>query len=161
MILQWCCKGIPGLDEAHVRHILPNGEGILCALRRMYPEQLREPCRQHHHPIIGQTGVMADGGVVREFDVDEGWGVIDGATVPGGCWVHFSAIAADGFRQLTAGQPVSFRAEAAEQDGFHFRAVQVWTENVEPIIPPRPSPLSDGAYQSVLTLRFDAPDDQS
>ena len=27
---------------------------------------------------------MADGGVVREFHADEGWGVIDGPSVPGG-----------------------------------------------------------------------------
>lgn len=75
---------------------------------------------------------MADSGVVREFHVDSGWGVIDGPAVPGGCWVHFSAIRADGYRQLTAGQRVWFQAEAAEQDGFHFRAAEVWTEDVGP-----------------------------
>jgi len=34
---------------------------------------------------------------VREFYPDEGWGVIDGPDVPGGCWVHFSAIAVAGY----------------------------------------------------------------
>ncbi|WP_221328493.1 cold shock domain-containing protein [Actinoplanes sp. L3-i22] len=81
---------------------------------------------------------MAGSGVVREFHVDEGWGVVDGPAIPGGCWVHFSAIAVGGFRQLTEGQHVWFRAEAAEQDGFNFRAVKVWTENVKPADPSRP-----------------------
>jgi CspA family cold shock protein len=97
---------------------------------------------------------MADSGVVREFHEDEGWGVIDGPTVPGGCWVHFSAIATDGYRHLAAGQPVSFRAEAAEQDGFSFRAVKVWTEDAEP--PDRQPSEPGGAYQSTLTLTFDS-----
>jgi len=36
---------------------------------------------------------MSETGTVREYDADEGWGVIDAPSVPGGCWVHFSAIA--------------------------------------------------------------------
>jgi cold shock protein len=78
---------------------------------------------------------MASTGLVRLFDADAGWGVIDGPDVPGGCWVHFSAIAATGYRQLSAGQRVSFRAEPANQDGFAFRAVKVWTGAVEPGVP--------------------------
>ena len=85
---------------------------------------------------IVQTENVASTGVVREFHPDEGWGVIDGSDVPGGCWVHFSAIAMDGFRHLTPGQPVSFRAEAADQEGFGFRAVKVWTDEVEPASSP-------------------------
>jgi hypothetical protein len=34
---------------------------------------------------VVQTGDMAESGVVREFHLEEGWGVIDGPTVPGGC----------------------------------------------------------------------------
>lgn len=30
MIVQWCCKGIAGIDEAEVRHIMTGGSGILC-----------------------------------------------------------------------------------------------------------------------------------
>jgi CspA family cold shock protein len=41
---------------------------------------------------------MANPGVVRTYDTDEGWGIIDGPDVPGGCWVHFSVIAMDGHR---------------------------------------------------------------
>jgi CspA family cold shock protein len=105
-----------------------------------------------------QTGDMADSGVVREFHVDEGWGVIDGPTVPGGCWVHFSAITMDGSRQLAAGRHVWFRADAAEQDGFSFRAVKVWTEDVEPVSLPGRQRSSGAAYHSSLALSFDEPD---
>jgi len=80
---------------------------------------------------------MASVGSVRSFNADEGWGVIDGPDVPGGCWVHFSAIAADGYRQLWAGQRVVFHAVAASQDGFAFRAVKVWTGEVGPASPIR------------------------
>jgi len=104
-----------------------------------------------------QTDDVASTGVVREFHPDEGWGVIDGSDVPGGCWVHFSAIAVDGFRRLAAGQQVSFRAEAADQDGFGFRAVKVWTEGVEPAVPGGRQRYSGGAYHSSLTLTCDEP----
>ena len=105
-----------------------------------------------------QTGGVADIGVVREFHVDEGWGVIDGPAVPGGCWVHFSTIAMDGLRQLVVGQHVWFRADATEQDGFSFRAVKVWTEDGEPAGPPSPQRSSRGAYHSYLALTFDEPE---
>lgn len=99
---------------------------------------------------------MVSVGSVRTFDSDEGWGVLDGPDVPGGCWVHFSAIAMDGYRELTPGQPVSFRAEAASQDGFAYRAVKVWTADVEPSDQPRHEGGS-AAYRSSLTLTFDPP----
>jgi CspA family cold shock protein len=31
-------------------------------------------------------------GVVREWNAEEGWGVVDSDETPGGCWVHFSHI---------------------------------------------------------------------
>jgi CspA family cold shock protein len=94
---------------------------------------------------------MTSVGSVRSFNADEGWGVIDGPGVPGGCWVHFSAIAMGGHRQLTPGQHVSFRAEAASQDGFAYRAVKVWTGGIEP--PDQPStPDNHAADHSSLTL---------
>jgi cold shock protein len=104
-----------------------------------------------------QTGLMTSVGSVRTFDANEGWGVIDGPDVPGGCWVHFSAIAIEGYRELAAGQKVSFRAEAASQDGFPFRAVKVWTDGIEPL--DQPSTHSrPAASRSSLTLTFDHPD---
>jgi cold shock protein len=114
-------------------------------------------CRRED--LVVQTGDVAHSGVVREFHVDDGWGVIDGPAVPGGCWVHFSAIAMGGFRQLTAGQHVWFRADAAEHDGFSFRAVKVWTEDVEPTSPARPKRSSGGAFRSHLALTFDEPEE--
>jgi cold shock protein len=69
---------------------------------------------------------MASVGSVRIYFPDEGWGVIDGLDVPGGCWVSFSAIQMDGYRSLGVGQKISFTFERANQDGFSFRAVKVW-----------------------------------
>jgi cold shock protein len=97
---------------------------------------------------------MSSSGVVREFHPVEGWGVIDAADVPGGCWVHFSAIAGSGYLQLTAGQEVSFRYEAvSDQDGFKYTAVKVWLH-----AEPEPSDSvadvggNPGAYRSSLII---------
>ncbi|MFC6023151.1 cold-shock protein [Plantactinospora solaniradicis] len=104
---------------------------------------------------------MAIVGVLREFDSDRGWGVIDAPETPGGCWVHFSAIAAPGFRALAAGQQVYLRAENADQDGYAYRAVKVWTGG--PGEPPDRIPDSDPgarpAYRSTLTIVYDDPTD--
>jgi cold shock protein len=69
-------------------------------------------------------------GVVKWFDADEGWGVITAPEVPGGCFVHFSAIQAHGFRELRPGQRVQFSYEDPGflQDGCPFRALAVWPE---------------------------------
>jgi cold shock protein len=101
---------------------------------------------------------MVSVGSVRSFDADEGWGVIDGPGVPGGCWVHFSAIAGDGYRQLQVGQRVAFHAEATSQDGFAFRAVKVWTGEVEHAAPIHDQ-RSASAYHSALFLTADSPAD--
>ncbi|AEV85563.1 cold-shock protein [Actinoplanes sp. SE50] len=101
---------------------------------------------------------MTSVGSVRGFDADEGWGVIDGPDVPGGCWVHFSALAMDGERVLVPGRQVRFRAEAADQDGFAFRAVKVWLDGAEPA-DAEPAPGGSAAYSSRLTLTFDPPAD--
>jgi len=97
---------------------------------------------------------MSETGTVREFHADEGWGVIDAPGVPGGCWVHFSAIAVPGYRSLRAGQAVTFRAVRARQDGYAYAAVKVWTGDQEP---PDTGPGSPGgAYDSTLTITYDA-----
>ena len=105
-----------------------------------------------------KTGDVASAGVVRDFHPDEGWGVIDGAAVPGGCWVHCSAIVMDGCRQLNPGQRVLFRAEAADQDGFRFRATAVWLDGAEPAGLPADA-ATGTAYRSCLTLTFERPGD--
>ncbi|GAA2600321.1 hypothetical protein GCM10010399_33920 [Dactylosporangium fulvum] len=105
---------------------------------------------------IGQTERMASSGIVRAYNAGEGWGVIDGPDVAGGCWVHFSVIVMDGYRQLFQGQSVSFRAEAATQDGFAYRAVKVWTGDTEPD-DQRREDAEPNAYHSTLALTFDEP----
>ncbi|TDB79780.1 cold-shock protein [Micromonospora sp. KC721] len=64
-------------------------------------------------------------GSVREYHVDQGWGVRDAPETPGGAWVHFSEVRTPGFRALTAGQTVTFEVEPACQDGYAHRALRV------------------------------------
>jgi CspA family cold shock protein len=99
---------------------------------------------------------MPSEGTVREWNSDEGWGVIDSAETPGGCWVHFSAIAGGGLHGLTPGEHVTFTYEAARQDGFGYRTVLVWPPGAESGTPPQAhhdQPPS-AAYQSSLTIRW-------
>ena len=99
-------------------------------------------------------------GSVREFHSDEGWGVIDAEVVPGGCWVLFAAIAMEGYRELTAGQPVRFTFESADQDGYAFRAMAVWPLGTDTDVPVEPQSASP-AYGSNLVLTYDEdPDDE-
>ena len=75
-----------------------------------------------------RAGMVA--GVIRWFDADEGWGVIDAPEVPGGCFVHFANIEMPGYRQLRAGQHVRFTFERPGflQDGCPYRVLAVWPE---------------------------------
>ena len=61
-------------------------------------------------------GVLSEG-TVREWSDDHGWGVIDSADTPGGCWVHFSMIVSEGFRSLNPGDHVTFTYEAPGKTG--------------------------------------------
>jgi cold shock protein len=78
----------------------------------------------------GQSGDGRVDGVVRAFDAEEGWGVIEAPEVPGGCFVHFSNIAIDGYRSLDVGQHVRFTYEDPGflQDGCPYRALTVWPQ---------------------------------
>lgn len=78
--------------------------------------------------------------VVREWNEDEGWGVIDSSETPGGCWAHFSAIATPviessgdyvmrEYAVVNAGDTVDLTWEQARQDGFNYRAVTVRPEH--------------------------------
>lgn len=62
---------------------------------------------------------------MREWHDEEGWGVIDSPAAPGGCWAHYSSIEMDGYRALAAGDEVEVDIEAADQDGYAFRALTV------------------------------------
>ena len=63
--------------------------------------------------------------VVRLWNADAGWGVLDSPSLPDGCWAHFSVIESPGYAALTAGQHVLVDAEEPGQDGFPFRATRV------------------------------------
>lgn len=87
---------------------------------------------RHNRPVpkrsSGQTERAA--GVVKSFDPDEGWGVIEAPEVPGGCFVHFANIQMTGYRELEAGQRVHFTFERPGflQDGYAYRALAVWPD---------------------------------
>lgn len=62
---------------------------------------------------------------VREWDDEQGWGVLDSPETPGGCFGHYADIQATGFRTLSAGQQVDLTWEAPgfKQDRYDYRAV--------------------------------------
>lgn len=64
-------------------------------------------------------------GVVVEWRLEEGWGVVEAPETPGGAWTHFSEIRGDGYRSLVRDQRVEFGWEPARQDGYSFRASDV------------------------------------
>ena len=101
---------------------------------------------------------MSTPGEVRVWH-DEGWGVIDSPSTPGGCWAHYSNIAVpDHFRELHTGQLVELEWESAQQDGFDFRAVRVWPRGEELYDrPPAPVTEGSGAYRSWVTIFYDNP----
>jgi 2-iminobutanoate/2-iminopropanoate deaminase len=89
-------------------------------------------------------------GTVREWHDEEGWGVLDSAETPGGCWAHFSSIQRDrGFKSLAVSDEVWFTFEVADQDGYAFRAVDVWP-------PGHVGPRQPRTFHSNLTLEWDA-----
>jgi CspA family cold shock protein len=99
------------------------------------------------------TGQVTTEGVVRVWHDDEGWGVLDSPVTPGGCWAHFSHVLVPGYRRLAAGQLVTFGFEAAQQDGYSFRATEAWPAGSEPLrLEPETGP-SD-AYRSTLTITW-------
>ncbi|POH61031.1 cold shock domain-containing protein [Arthrobacter glacialis] len=92
-------------------------------------------------------------GTVRIWHDEEGWGVIDSEPTPGGCWAHFSHIAVPGYASLKNGQAVILEWEAADQDGFTFRATRLWPAGAVPITN-EPTP-ADGPYSSSLSITFE------
>ena len=71
-------------------------------------------------------------GVVRVWHPEEGWGVLDSQDTPGGCWAHFSSVLVPGYRELRVGQSVTLTYEPVEQEGYSFRATEVWPAGQEP-----------------------------
>ena len=89
---------------------------------------------------------------VRVWHDEEGWGVLDSAETPGGCWVHYSRVEMAGYRSLAGVDAVELEFQEVPQDGYRFTAVRV-------VVPGRPGAApgaeTSGAYTSTLTLEFD------
>jgi CspA family cold shock protein len=64
-------------------------------------------------------------GSIRSWDDEQGWGVLDSADTPGGCWAHFSVVRGAGLGAMQPGAPVLFDFEVGEQDGYSYRATDV------------------------------------
>ncbi|HEX8510778.1 MAG TPA: cold shock domain-containing protein [Propionibacteriaceae bacterium] len=66
-------------------------------------------------------------GIVKFYKDEKGWGAVTIEELPEGhdVFVHYSAIEAEGYRRLTAGDLVELEYEAAEQDSFHYVATSV------------------------------------
>ena len=90
---------------------------------------------------------------MRVWHDAEGWGVVDSAETPGGCWVHYSHVRVPGYRALQAGQEVELEHVAPGQDGYAYRAVRVRPAGTDPV--DRPADPPSAAYTSTLTLTFD------
>ena len=93
-------------------------------------------------------------GVVREWDHEEGWGVLDSPETPGG-WMLYSMIDMPRPVSVDVGQEGWFSYEEGPQDGFDWRAIRVRPDGTPPGPVIEPSPPSS-AYRSWLTLSFDA-----
>lgn len=66
-------------------------------------------------------------GTVKFYKSEKGWGAISSPELPPGldAFAHFSAIEAEGFRELHQGDAVEFDYEPAVQDSFRFVATRV------------------------------------
>ena len=95
---------------------------------------------------------MATTGVVRSWDEGAGFGVVDSPQTPGGCWVHFSAVAVEGYASLDPGGAVTLEWEPARQDGYAYRAVRVWPADGPPTPQQLEQPGAAPAYGSRSTL---------
>jgi CspA family cold shock protein len=72
---------------------------------------------------------MPERGVVRFWLDDEGWGVIDSPSAPGGCWAGFAAIEMPGFAKLHEGQQVWVTIGDGPQDGYDYLAERITLDN--------------------------------
>lgn len=100
-------------------------------------------------------------GEVRFWNHEEGWGLIDSDVTPGGCWTLFTSVLVPGEKSLRTGQQVNFTFEAADQDGYRYRALEVWPADGAPVCTEHEVSEPSGAYGSTLTVTFEDEDDDS
>lgn len=96
------------------------------------------------YEIVAILAIVHATGTVRFWRRSEGWGVVDSAETPGGCFVHFThlwnggpipipgpgegvEVSGGGFLQLFEGETVEFEWECpmGGQDGYSYRATTV------------------------------------
>jgi CspA family cold shock protein len=100
--------------------------------------------------------------VVRSWNDEEGWGVLDSQATEGGCWAHHSALDMNGHASATAGQRARLVYEQAEQDGFRWRAIRVTLDGVPPRHVPNVSVDNrSAAYRSHLTITQQPPSQET
>jgi CspA family cold shock protein len=99
-------------------------------------------------------------GRVREWHDDDGWGVVDSAATPGGCWAHYSSVHVAGYRRLAAGDEVAFSFEQADQDGYSYRTVEVWPAGQSPSRDDLEPPGAGYTSSLTITRRAGRQDDQ-
>lgn len=90
---------------------------------------------------------MKSQGTVRFWRAAEGWGVIDSADTPGGCWAHMESLwkverpelsqnetrqSSGGYRALIAAEKVDFSWKPGGQEGYEYRATAVWPDRPAP-----------------------------
>lgn len=90
---------------------------------------------------------------VRVWHDEEGWGVLDSAETPGGCFVSWAHIDHDGYRTLRDVTEVLLDWEAAPQDGYPYCAVRVRIPGRQPATPP--SGPFEGVHPSAVTVQGD------
>ena len=64
-------------------------------------------------------------GTVKWFNSEKGFGFISNDDGSGDVFVHFAAIASDGYKTLNEGQKVTFDTEADPKNSSKVRAVNV------------------------------------
>jgi CspA family cold shock protein len=98
---------------------------------------------------------MTSRGTVHSWHDGDGWGVLDSESTPGGCWAHFSSVLTAGYRALQPGSVVEFEFEVADQDGYAFRAREVWPAGVAPVRTREAGTMPSAAYRATLTISLD------